>query len=364
MHRLRQAVGHLHQAGGIFIEQLKKIWEWTGGVNEVKSRQVLREPPLAGQAEIRIEAIGICGTDLHIMGGQARFGPPPLPLGHELSGTVMRLGDGTRGWSVGDRVCIDPLIGCGHCAQCRAGNKHRCPDAGEIGLHYPGGWQQYLTIPASNLYKLPDEISLEAASQAETLHCCLGGIDKLSIRLGMQATVVGDGPTGLYYVQLLKAAGVGKVTLIGLQEHRLQLGRALGADLGLNAGRADVEVLTLANSQDIVIDAAGTERSVRTSIELLKSGGQLLVFGLPGNPILVDVSTVVLKELTLMGSTNAPHVWPRVIEMLAGGTVRVNPLITRRYSFDRLDEALAFARDPASEAVKVIVTELREEART
>lgn len=359
----RPAVGHHHQAGGIRIEQLKTIWEWTGGVNEVKSRQVLREPPLAGQAEIRIEAIGICGTDLHILNGQARFGSPPLPLGHELAGTVVRLGEHTRGWSVGDRVCVDPLIGCGHCRHCLTGNKHRCPDAGEIGLHYPGGWQQYLTIPAANLYKLSGGVSLEAASQAETLHCCLGGIDKLSIRLGMHATVVGDGPTGLYYVQLLKAAGVGKVTLTGMQEHRLQLGRALGADLCVNAGSDGAEISLLANSQDIVIDAAGTERSLQTSIELLKSGGQLLVFGLPGNPIRVDMATVVLKELELLGSTNAPHVWPRVIEMLAGGTVQVHPLITRRYSFDRLDEALAFARDPASEAVKVIVTEFCEEAR-
>nr|WP_286672605.1 alcohol dehydrogenase catalytic domain-containing protein [Cohnella hashimotonis] len=360
---MRPAVGHLHQAGGIFIEQLKTIWEWTGGVNEVQSRQVRREPPLAGQAEIRIEAIGICGTDLHIMNGQARFGPPPLPLGHELAGTVVRLGEHTRGRSVGDRVCVDPLIGCGHCRQCRTGNKHRCPDAGEIGLHYPGGWQQYLTVPAANLYKIPDCVSLEAASQAETLHCCLGGIDKLSIRLGIKATVVGDGPTGLYYVQLLKAAGARRVTLIGMQEHRLQLGRTLGADLCVNAGSDGADISSLASTQDIVIDAAGTERSLQTGIELLKPGGQLLVFGLPGNKILADMSTVVLKELTLLGSTNAPHVWPRVIEMLAGGTVQVNPLITRRFAFGRLDEALAFARDPANAAVKVIVTDLCEEAR-
>lgn len=322
----------------------------------MRTRGVVRETPGDEQVEVKIEAIGICGTDLHIMSGLTPFGAPPLPLGHELAGTVARIGGKVTGWSIGDRVCIDPLIGCGSCAQCRAGNKHRCAGAGEIGLHYPGGWQQYINVPASNLYLLPDAVSFEEASQAETLHCCLGGIDKLSLRLGMHAVVIGDGPTGLYYVQLLKRAGCGRVTLLGMQPNRLELGRVLGADLCVNMQSAEVDLASLMDTQHIAIDAAGSEQSLQTCVELLQPGGQLLLFGLPGKRIPVDIQAVVLKELALLGSTNAPHVWPRVIDMLAGGAVRAAPLITHRFGFDLLDEALAHARSPVSQAIKIIVT--------
>jgi len=322
----------------------------------VQMRQAHREQPESGQVEIRIEAIGICGTDLHIMSGHANFSSPPLPLGHELAGYVVRIGERVTGWSIGDRVCVDPLISCGHCEPCRAGQKHRCLDAGEIGLHYPGGWQQYLNVPASNLYQLPDSVSFEEASQAETLHCCLGGIDKLSIRLGMRATVMGDGPTGLFYVQLLKAAGLNRITLIGMNEKRLSLGQTFGADQCVNIRSTDLNTLQLMNTQDIVIDAAGVEASLQASIDVLKPGGQLLLFGLPEKPFPVDIHTIVMKELTLLGSTNAPDVWPRVIDMLANNTVNVKALITHRFEFDQLNEAVDYARLHPSEAIKIIVS--------
>lgn len=346
----------------------KKVWQWTG-LNEVTSSTAEREQPGSGEAEIRIASIGICGTDLHIMSGHAGFGAPPLPLGHELAGVVERIGPDVDGWQPGDRVCIDPLIGCGVCRECLAGNKHRCALAGEIGLHYPGGWQEYLVVPAANLYRLPDAVGFAEATQAETLHCCLGGIDKLDIRLGSHAAVIGDGPTGLYYVQLLKAAGASKVTLFGMRDGRLELGRRLGADVTVNlrssgaaaAQEANAIADTVADAiapetQDIAIDAAGNEASLKLGIELLKRGGQLLLFGLPGHPILADIQAVVLKELTLAGSTNAPQVWPRVLELMASGSVQVKPLITQHYPFAELDRAIAFARSEPDEAVKIIVS--------
>lgn len=331
-----------------------QIWEWTG-YNAMASRDSDREELGPGQVEVRIRAIGICGTDLHIMSGHAAFGKPPLPLGHELAGVVERVGAGVTAWQPGDRVCVDPLKGCGACGECLAGNKHRCPDAGEFGLHYPGGWQRFMIVPAANLYRLPDAIGFAEATQAETLHCCLGGIDKLDIRIGDRATVIGDGPTGLYFVQLLKSAGASKVSMIGMRESRLRLARELGADETTNL-RGTEAVPPATASQDIVIDAAGTEASLAQSIDLLKIGGQLLLFGLAGKPITVDTQTVVLKELRLLGSTNAPHVWPRVILMMASGQARVKPLLTHTYPFGELDKAIDFARSQTDEAIKIIVT--------
>ncbi|NBD22285.1 zinc-dependent alcohol dehydrogenase [Paenibacillus glycinis] len=331
-----------------------QIWEWTG-LNAVMSREAERADVGPGQVEVGIRAIGICGTDLHIMSGHAEFGEPPLPLGHELAGVVERVGAGVTAWRTGDRVCIDPLTGCGECGECLSGNKHRCPDAGEFGLRYPGGWQRFMVVPSANLYRLPGAIGFAEATQAETLHCCLGGIDKLDVRIGDRATVIGDGPTGLYFVQLLRAAGAGKVRLIGMRDYRLQLALELGADETTNVLAAD-SLPPAAASQDIVIDAAGTETSLAQSIELLKIGGRLLLFGLAGKPITVDMQTVVLKELSLLGSTNAPRVWSRVIGMMASGQARVKPLLTHAYPFGELDRAIAFARSQTDEAIKIIVT--------
>ncbi|REE68107.1 L-gulonate 5-dehydrogenase [Paenibacillus taihuensis] len=331
-----------------------EIWEWTG-FNAMEPRVAERGDVGDGQVEVRIRAIGICGTDLHIMSGHANFAEPPLPLGHELAGVVERIGAGVTSWRIGDRVCIDPLTGCGKCGECLSGNKHRCPDSGEFGLQYPGGWQQYMIVPSANVYGLPDSISFAEATQAETLHCCLGGIDKLNIRIGEHAAVVGDGPTGLYFVQLLKAAGAGKVSLIGMRESRLQLGLALGADEAVNVSGASMQAPD-AESQDIVIDAAGSESSLALCVNLLKRGGRLLLFGLPGKPISADVQTVVLKELSLLGTTNAPRVWPRVIRMMASGQVQVKPLLTHTYRFEEMDQAIEFARSQSDEAVKIIVS--------
>jgi len=331
----------------------QRIWEWTG-VNEVQSREAEREEPRPGEVEVRLKAIGICGTDLHIMSGHVQFGMPPMPLGHELAGVVERVGPGAHGWQPGDRVCVDPLVGCGSCEACRHGRKHHCPHGVEIGLHLPGGWRSYMNVPAANLYRLPDALDFAEATQAETLHCCVGGVDKLDIAVGAHATVIGDGPTGLLFVQLLKAAGCGHVTLLGRRDKRLQLGRQLGADVVLSADGDPMPQLE--EAFDIVIDAAGTESSIASALTLLRRGGQLLMFGLPGQPVIVDVQALVMKELRMIGSTNAPHVWPRVLELMASGMVQVKPLFTQEYPFDRMDQALALARSKPDEVIKVIVT--------
>ncbi|WP_409345852.1 alcohol dehydrogenase catalytic domain-containing protein [Paenibacillus sp. MBLB4367] len=186
------------------------IWEWTAP-DELAYRIGSRSDVPAGYVEVGIQAIGICSTDLHIIRGTLRAGTPPYPLGHELSGTIVRIGAGVPERLLGKRVCVDPLVGCGICSACKSGNKQLCTKAAEIGIHLPGGWQRYITLPADNVYEIPDGIGDAEATQIENIHCCLGGIDKLDIPLGTSAAVFGDGPSGLYFVQLLRAAGAGKI---------------------------------------------------------------------------------------------------------------------------------------------------------
>lgn len=329
------------------------IWEWTGtGAGTVRQRKAQRREPGPGQVEIAVKAIGICGTDLHIVNGNQSFADPPMPLGHELAGVVERTGADAANWRPGDRVCVDPLIGCGYCAACKSGNKHLCNRGVEIGLHLPGGWQQFMLVPGANLHRIPDDLSWEEATQAETLHCCLSGVDKLRIRLGMRAAVIGDGPTGLLFVQLLKASGVDRVVLAGRREYRMQLGRQLGAD---DTVSAHGEIGDHDSRYDLVVDAAGTESSFAMAVRLLSKGGQCLLFGVPGAPIQADIASIVLKEIRMYGTTNDTHVWERAIALMRSRKVEPSKLVTHRFGFDRLDQAVAEAGNKTG-PVKVIVT--------
>ena len=328
-------------------------WEWTAP-NELALRSVSRVEVPPGHVEVRIRAIGICSTDLHIVRGTFRAGNPPYPLGHELSGTIETIGAGVPAQLLGRRVCVDPLVGCGGCAACRSGNKQQCPAAAEVGIHLPGGWQRYLNVLADNVYEIPDSVSFEEATQIENIHCCLGGIDKLSIPLGVAAAVFGDGPSGLYFVQLLRAAGAGRVVLVGKRDRRLAAGKLAGADETYKAEEAAAKLAD--DSFPIVIDAAGSPRSIDEAIRVVGKGGQLLMYGLPDGKVPIDVQTVIMKDLRLQGTTNAPHVWRRVIDLLRSGVVRAAPLISHSFAFEQLDRAVRFAMRDSEEAVKVVVT--------
>jgi len=331
-------------------EKTKEIWEWTGN-EQIVHRIVARNDPAKKHVEIKVKAIGICGTDLHIVQEKIKFASPPFPLGHEISGIVERVGPGADEWLIGKRVCVDPLVGCGYCTYCSTGRKDKCEKGSEIGIHVSGGWQQYMEVPESNLHLLPNSLGYMEATQAEALHCCLGGIDKLDLKLGMKAAVVGDGPTGLLFIQLLALSGV-HVTMFGLKANRLKLARELGVDEIVN-----LETDIAASHQfDVVVDAAGTEKSIGDSLNMLKKGGQMLIFGIPDDLVRLDVQKLITKDIRMIGTTNDSRVWSRVLYLMQAGKVKITPLLTIVYPFDSLDKAVRDAQVNQNELIKTIVT--------
>lgn len=332
-------------------EKTKEIWEWTGD-DQIVRRTAPRAEPAKGHVEIKVKAIGICGTDLHIVQGKVRFASPPFPLGHEISGIVERVGPGADEWLIGKRVCVDPLVGCGYCTYCTTGMKDKCEKGNEIGIHMAGGWQQYMEVPESNLHLLPNSLGYREATQAETLHCCLGGIDKLDLKLGMKAAVVGDGPTGLLFIQLLALSGV-HVTLFGLKANRLRLARELGADDTINLLETEIAA---SHQFDVIVDAAGSEKSIGDSLNMLKKGGQMLLFGIPENAVRLDVQNMITKDIRMIGTTNDSRVWSRVLYLMETGKVKVAPLLSKGYPFESLDKAVRDTQANQNEWIKTIVT--------
>src|SRR5690606_2059849 len=196
---------------------------------EISVRDVPAPRPDPGHVVIQVGACGICGTDLHIAAGE--FPPSPYPLipGHEFAGTVTEVGDDVHtGIAPGDRVAVDPSLFCGHCRQCRRGRGNLCANWGAIGDTVDGAFAEYVAVPATTCYRLPDTLSFAQGALVEPVSCAVHGVRRLGVAAGERILVIGAGTMGLIMTQLLAASGA-RVSVVDLMESKLPLAESLGA---------------------------------------------------------------------------------------------------------------------------------------
>ena len=305
---------------------------------------------------LEVEAVGICGTDLHILhvppGLRAN---PGIVLGHEYTGRVVQVGDAVDGCGPGDRVVVDPNVTCGRCGYCRRGIANMCPETSALGVHVDGGLARYNVAPAPSLHRVPDGMPPDRAVLAEPLACVTHGVDRLRPRPGDSAVVLGAGPIGLLFTQLLLAAGVAPLLVVEPATIRRRQALANGAHHVADPTREDLaEVVRreMGIGADLAVDAVGTQ--LDRALPLLRRGGTALVFGQNENSRVgflgLDVSRY---ELTIVGSHIAPFCFPRAISLLEQGTVDSEKLVSHRMGLDQIHEGLDLLR--AGEAVKVVI---------
>ena len=234
-------------------------WQWIE-TGTVASDRVACPIPGSGEVLLGVRAVGICGTDIHIVDGSLSPMEAPAALGHEISGEVFAVGPGVDDQLIGTRCCVDPLIVCGLCDPCRTGRPQHCVVGAELGVTTSGAWQECVVVPERNCYPIPDHVSFAAASQAEPLHVVLGALDRVSPQLGESALIIGDGATGLYFARLLRAFGCCPVTLVGLRPERLELAGSWGIDEVINLRERPLEPERFFG---LVIEAVGKAESIR-----------------------------------------------------------------------------------------------------
>ncbi|MDQ6822177.1 MAG: alcohol dehydrogenase catalytic domain-containing protein, partial [Actinomycetota bacterium] len=319
------------------------------------------EPIAADDAVVRVEATGVCGSDLHVYRGRIAM-QPGFTIGHEYVGTVVEAGDGVTRVKVGDRVAGCFLTACGICPRCMRGEYQRCVESRTFGFgaalgSLQGTQAEYALVPRANLVlrAVPDGVSDEIALFAgDVMGTGYHGVEASGLRAGDTAAVIGLGPVGLCAVQAAHLAGA-RVIAIDRVEDRLALAKALGAT-PLHMGEQDVraEVKLLTGGVDVAIDAVGHPDALETAIRVTRECGAVQCLGIYAERAEVHLGLAWLKSLTIRGGqANVIAHIDTVLRMLADGRLDPSPLVTHHMSLDDAPEAYeVFAR---REALKIVL---------
>lgn len=325
--------------------------------------------PTAGPGELvlRVKAAMICGTDIRIYRGKKTKGVRlPSIIGHEFSGEIVEVGLGVRGFAIGDRISVEPVIPCHNCAYCQSGLENVCANRTAIGYEFDGAFAEYIRIPAAavaggHVYKFPASLAWEQAALAEPLGCCLNGQEKARVGLGDVVVILGAGPIGLMHVQLAKAAGTRCVLVSEPMDHRRKMALELGADSVVDPGAEDlaaaVKAVTGGVGADAVILAIGVPDLANQALGLARKGGRVNFFAgfSVGDLPPMDVNLIHYHELLLTGtSALTRHHYEKALRLIESGVVNVSKLVSHRFPLEQIDEAFAAAEGGLGIKVAVV----------
>jgi 2-desacetyl-2-hydroxyethyl bacteriochlorophyllide A dehydrogenase len=327
-------------------------------VDEFKMIEI--EAPVAGQGEalVRIRRIGICGTDYHAFKGNQPFFSYPRVLGHELSGVIEEIADGSGPFAVGDQVSIIPYLQCGTCIACRNGKSNCCTHMRVLGVHTDGGMREVIAVPVDHLIRT-DGITLDQAAILEPLSIGAHAVRRSALAKDELALVIGGGPIGLGVMALAKQRGA-KVIAMDINEERLAFCKEWAkVEYAVNVKNNPMEVLLEITGGDlptVVFDATGNAKSMSDAFGYVSHGGRLVFVGLVKTDIAFSDPDFHKKELTLMGSRNAtPEDFDVVLEAVRSGAIDTERYITHRAGFDQMIDKFAGWLNPASGVIKAIV---------
>ena len=310
-----------------------------------------------GQVLVRVTHSGICGTDYKIFHGSIPVRYPRI-MGHEMAGEVVEAGDTPL--RPGDKVIIDPELYCGSCFHCRIGQTHLCPKGILLGRDANGGFAEYLTAPASQVFKLPEGLNIRTAPIIQVLTTCLHAQRRVEIFPGEYVVVLGLGVTGQLHVQLAKARGA---TVIGVTRSagKRALAETLGADVTIPGGDGAVEKVrevTESRGADVVIETTGVVSQLSAGINITRSGGRVLMFGIitatEGELPFYDL---YFKELSLINARVAKgEDYPGAIGLVQRGLVRLEPLVSDVMPLGELNAAVGMlGSDGSGQRMKIIL---------
>jgi 2-desacetyl-2-hydroxyethyl bacteriochlorophyllide A dehydrogenase len=310
-------------------------------------REVPLPIPGKGEALLRMEKVGVCGSDFHAFAGRHPIYTYPRVIGHELSATVIGIDSNENGIQVGDRCAIEPYVACGQCRACSRGKNNCCEQLRVLGIHVDGGLQEYFSVPISLLHK-SDLLSLDQLALVETLGIGAHAVLRSGLTASDSAIIVGAGPIGIAVAQFASSSGA-KISIIEKVESR----RKFVEEMGYTAYPACEE-----RRADVVFDATGNAAAMGQSLTCVATGGSLVFVGLTREPVYIDDSLFHRKEATILASRNSYGLFPQIIKKIEEGAIDTSHWITHRLSLSQV--AVEFEKLPTRTGLIKAIVDVRE----
>ncbi len=316
------------------------------------------DEPRAGPGEVLLEvrAVGICGSDHHIYLGHHPYAKLPMVQGHEFCGRILAYGPDCRGTlPVGSQVVIEPLMRCGTCYACRQGRYNCCESLAIFGVHRPGAFQERVVVPEYLMHASGD-LQPQVATFAEPLSIAVQAVRRGRIAADDVVLILGAGPIGLATLLACKDLGA-RVVVSDVMASRRDKALALGADRVFDPAHDDPGTIRdwSAGGVTAVIDAVAVEPAIRLGIELLRAAGRYVLIGMSGRELPIAISTVVAKEIDIIGSRNSSHIFPEAIALLNRNVEKVERIISVSHGLDTLPAMMDYSIEHPQDVEKMVV---------
>ena len=327
---------------------------------KIEFRQVEKPIVQPDEVLIQVKRIGVCGSDIHVFHGLHPYTSYPVVQGHEIGGVVAEIGAGVRGFAPGDKVVFMPQVTCGECYPCRHGMYHICDQLKVMGFQTGGAAQEYFPVKAEMVLKLPDTMTLDQAAMIEPVSVAVHALSRAGNLDGLKVVVLGAGTIGNLVGQVARASGAKDVIITDVSEYKLEKARACGFEHAVNAQQEDLDQAILnafgPDKADLIMECVGVQDTITQAVANARKGSTIVVVGVFGKKPEVDLGLVQDRELSLLGTLMYQKVdYLRAIELVAAGKLRLDQMVTHRFSFSKYLEAYEAIESSGGKYMKVMI---------
>jgi L-iditol 2-dehydrogenase len=293
--------------------------------------------PADDEVLIRVNACGICGSDVQGFTGKTGRRIPPLIMGHEAAGIIEEVGCNVKGFKKGDRVCFDSTVYCSKCEACRKGLYNRCKTRQVLGVSTPefkrhGAFAEYVAVPYWIASKIPDNMSFVNSALLEPVSIGMHAANRTPILPDDTVVVIGAGTIGLFIMQACRLRGAARIIVADINDFRLDVAKKLGADIIINPLKSNLGEVIFTETQDkganVTFEAVGYAQTFKDAVSVTKTGGYLVAVGNLEKIAEFDLQELVARELTFTGSYASSGEFRDCIDLVTTGSINVEPLIS------------------------------------
>mgnify|MGYP000662650592 CR=1 FL=1 len=340
--------------------QKRMIQQVMTAPGEISFREI--PVPVAGPEQIlvRTKRIGICGSDIHVYHGKHPYTSYPVTQGHEISGEIAAVGSAVTGFSVGQRVTIEPQVACGTCYNCRHGRYNICEQLKVMGFQTTGAASEYFSIDQKRVDLLPDNVDDDQGAMVEPAAVAVHAVRRSGPLKGQKVVVLGAGPIGNLVAQAAKAVGAAQVMITDVSDFRLAIAKDCGTEFTVNTGTVDlgaaIEEHFGADRADVIYDCAGNDITMGQAIRFARKGSTIILVAVYAGTAHVDLAMLNDHELdlnTTMMYTRAD--FTEAIQFIAEGTIRLHPLMSRHFAFADFLDAYRYIDSHREMTLKVLI---------